>query len=190
MFYPRSVLEKMGFKSLGENVLIDTRTTIDEPHNISLGNNVKIGSFVLLSGEISLGNYVHIASFSALYGSGGIEIGDFISISNYVRLITESDDYSGLSMSAPFVPSKYKFNILKKPIKVSKHCIIGSGSLLLPGGDLAEGVAVGAMSMIDKPTMPWGIYVGIPAYRVKERKKDILALEKEFLKEKESFNGM
>ena len=32
-----------------------------------------------------------------------------------------------------------------------------------------------------KSTDPWGIYVGIPAKRIKDRKKDILELEKKFL---------
>ncbi len=183
MFYPRKELEKMGFKGLGENVLIDTRTTIDNPQSIVIGNNVKIGSFVLLSGDIKIGNYVHIASFCGLYGTGGIEIGDFVSMSNHVRLITESDDYSGESMSAPFVGEQYKFKMQKESICIKKHCIIGSGSLLLPGVRLEEGVAVGAMSMVSKKTEAWGIYVGIPARRIKDRSRNILQLEKQFLSE-------
>lgn len=183
MFYPRKELKKMGFKSLGENVYIDTRTTIDNPRSISIGNNVKIGSFVILSGDIIMGNYIHIASFSGLYGGGGIKIEDFVSISNHVRLITESDDYSGESMSAPFVPDKFKFKAQKDAICIKKHCIVGSGSLILPGVVLEEGVAVGAMSMVSKNTEAWGIYVGIPARRIKDRSKKILQLEKQFLNE-------
>ncbi|MCI5968212.1 acyltransferase [Helicobacter sp.] len=183
MFYPRSELENMGFKHLGENVLIDTRTTIDNPERISLGSNVKIGSYAILSGDVEIGSFVHIASFCGLYGGAGIFIDSFVSISNRVCLITESDDYSGESMSAPFVPDKYRFNIRRGKIDVKKHCIIGSGSLLLPAIKLAEGVAVGAMSMISGETDPWGIYVGIPARKIKDRSRNILELEKSFLRE-------
>lgn len=183
MYYPRDDLEKMGFKELGENVCIDTRTTIDNPKDIAIGSNVKIGSFVILAGEINIGSFVHIASFCGLYGGAGIAIESFVAISNNVRLITESDDYSGESMSAPFVPDKYRFNVKRGKILIEKHCIIGSGSLVLPNVRLAQGVAVGAMSMVSVDTMPWGIYVGIPAKRVKERSRAILELEKEFLKE-------
>lgn len=183
MYYPRCDLEKMGFKELGENVYIDARTTIDNPQNISIGSNVKIGSFVILSGDINIGSFVHIAAFCGFYGGAGINIESFVAISNNVRLITESDDYSGESMSAPFVPDKYRFNVKRGKILIEKHCIIGSGSLVLPNVRLAQGVAVGAMSMVSRDTMPWGVYVGIPAKRVKERSQRILDLEKEFLRE-------
>jgi acetyltransferase-like isoleucine patch superfamily enzyme len=53
----------------------------------------------------------------------------------------------------------------------------------MPGANIAEGCSVGAMSMVNKKTTPWGIYVGIPAKRVKERNKEVLKLEKKFLME-------
>jgi len=40
------------------------------------------------------------------------------------------------------------------------------------------------MTLIQKDLLPWGIYVGIPCKRIKERKKGLLSLEKQFLKEK------
>jgi acetyltransferase-like isoleucine patch superfamily enzyme len=39
------------------------------------------------------------------------------------------------------------------------------------------------MTLVNKSTEPWGIYIGNPAKRVKERKKDLLDLEKQFLQE-------
>jgi acetyltransferase-like isoleucine patch superfamily enzyme len=39
------------------------------------------------------------------------------------------------------------------------------------------------MSFVKHDLQPWGIYAGIPVKRVKERKKRLLALEEEFLKE-------
>lgn len=163
--------------------MIDTRTIIDYPEKIALGNNVKIGSYVILSGDIEIGSFVHIASFCGLYGGAGIVVDSFVSVSNRVCLITQSDDYSGESLSAPFVPEKYRFNTQEGSISIGKHCIIGSGSLVLPRVELAEGVAVGAMSMVNAKTSPWGIYAGIPAKRIKERSKRMLELELEFLGE-------
>jgi len=37
------------------------------------------------------------------------------------------------------------------------------------------------MTLIHKSTTPWGVYVGNPARRIKERKKDLLVLEAQFL---------
>ena len=33
------------------------------------------------------------------------------------------------------------------------------------------------MSLVNKSTEPWGIYVGIPAKRIKDRSKDLLKFE-------------
>jgi len=49
--------------------------------------------------------------------------------------------------------------------------------------NIAEGCAVGAMSLVNRTTKAWGVYVGNPARRVKERKKDLLELEEKFLLE-------
>jgi hypothetical protein len=42
---------------------------------------------------------------------------------------------------------------------------------------------VGSMSLVLSSTSPWGIYVGCPASRIKDRQRDLLELEKEFLSE-------
>ena len=58
--------------------------------------------------------------------------------------------------------------------------IVGSGCTILPGVTLAEGTAVGAMSLCKQSTEPWGIYAGIPARRIKERSRELLKLQKEY----------
>jgi len=60
----REILEKMGFLSIGQNVNISDRSSFHNTANISLGNNVRIDDFCVLSagaGGIFLGDYVHIA---------------------------------------------------------------------------------------------------------------------------------
>ena len=48
-FYSREQLEKIGFKFLGNNVLISDKTSIYSPENISIGNNVRVDDFSILS---------------------------------------------------------------------------------------------------------------------------------------------
>lgn len=181
MFYTREELKNMNFKSLGENVLIDRLTQIYKPEKISLGNNVRIGSYCILSGDINIGNYVHIASYSFLNGNSGIDIGDFVGIASYARVITESSDFSGESIAVPTVDISYRKDI-KKKIYLKNHSLLGTGSVILPGGNLEEGVAVGAMSMICRPTKAFGIYFGIPAKRIQERSRNMVKLEQDVLK--------
>ena len=39
------------------------------------------------------------------------------------------------------------------------------------------------MSLVKKDLAPWGIYAGIPVKKIKDRSKNLLNLEKEFIKE-------
>lgn len=181
-FYTREELNKIGIKSIGENVLISDKCSIYSPEKISIGNNVRIDDFCILSGDIKIGNHVHIAAFGAYYGAAGIQIDDFSTTSSRVTIYSQSDDYSGESMSNPMIPDKYKKVEYGKVI-IEKHCIIGSGTVILPGVILKEGSAVGALSLIKKSTEEWTIYAGAPAKKLKNREKKILKLEKELAEE-------
>lgn len=183
-FYTEKELRTLGFKSIGTNVLISKKASFYGFKSIQIGNNVRIDDFCILSGCIVLGDFIHIAAYSALYGGEeGIYISDFANISSRVVIYALSDDYSGQTMTNPMIPEKYK-KVLSSPVYIHKHVIIGTGSTVLPGVVLSEGTAVGAMSLVKDSTKEWNIYAGIPAERKKERKKNILDLEKEFLRDK------
>ncbi len=181
-FYSREELLAMNFRNLGENVLIDRLTPIYHPDKISLGSNVRIGSFCILSGDICIGNYVHIASYVFLNGGAGIEMRDFSSVSSGVKVFTESSDFKGEGLVVPLVDEKYQ-KVTKSKIIFERHSVVGVNSVILPGAYLAEGVAVGAMSLLMQPTKPFGIYFGIPAKRMSERSRNILELEKAIYKD-------
>lgn len=180
-FYSEDEIKKIGFKEIGSNILISRKASIYSPEKMILGNNIRIDDFCILSGNIIMGDNIHIAAYSALYGGkAGITIDDFANVSSRVCVYALSDDYSGSSLTNPTVPEKYKL-IQSNPVFIGKHVIIGSGCTILPGASLNEGTAIGAMSMCKDVTEPWKIYVGIPARCIKNRKKDVLKLEKEYL---------
>ena len=64
---------------------------------------------------------------------------------------------------------------------LSREQLEGTGSLIFPGVVLAEGISVGALSMVTKSAEAWSVYFGIPAKRIKERKRDLLKLEEAYL---------
>ena len=86
---------------------------------------------------------------------------------------------SGSALTNPTVPAKYT-NVVHADVSIGRHVIIGAGSVVLPGSTLEEGVAVGALSLVSKRCAAFGIYSGVPVRRIKERKKDLLELEKAF----------
>jgi len=182
-FYTENELLEMGFASLGKNVLLSRKSSIYSPSMISIGDNVRIDDFCILSGRITLSSYIHIAAYSSLFGgSEGIVMKDFSGVSSRVSIYAVSDDYSGKSLTNPMTPDKYK-KIHSGQVIIGKHVIIGASSIILPNVEIKEGTAVGALSLVNKDLDEWSIYVGNPVKRIKERSKDLLALENEFIKE-------
>lgn len=178
-FLTEKQLNEMGFAALGHNVLISDKASIYGAHRIKIGNNVRIDDFCVLSagnGGIEIGNFIHIAVYSSLIGAGKITLSDFVNISSRVSIYSSNDDYSGEYMTNPMVPAEYT-NVTHADVYLGKHVIIGSGSVVLPGVTSHDGVAVGSLSLVTKDCDEFGIYIGSPAKKIKNRKRDLLALE-------------
>jgi acetyltransferase-like isoleucine patch superfamily enzyme len=176
-------LKALGFKHLGRNVKISSLAAIYNPERISISDNVRVDDFCILSGLISIGSYCHITPGCLIAGGApGVFMDDFCTLAYGVKIFSQSDDYSGETMVNSLVPKKYKSEIFKA-VHLARQTIIGAGSIIMPGADIAEGCSVGAMSLVVKPTEPWGIYFGIPATRRRERSKKLLELEAAFINE-------
>lgn len=176
-------IEDMGFSRVGKNSRLSDKASYYNCANIAIGDNVRIDDFCVLSaggGGIDVGNYIHIAVYSSLIGAGRIILNDFSNISSKVAVYSSNDDYSGRSMTNPMVPEVFT-NVNHADVTIGRHVIVGSGSIILPGVTLEEGVAIGALSLVSKNCMAFGIYSGVPAKRIKERKRDLLEMERCFL---------
>jgi acetyltransferase-like isoleucine patch superfamily enzyme len=170
----------MQFASLGMNVLISTRASIYNPSQIILGDNSRIDDFCLLSGKVRVGRNVHFAAYSHVAGGEeGVMIGDFSALAYGSQVFSQSDDYSGETLTNPTVPEKFK-SVTKAGVTISDHVIIGTNSIVFPGVTIAEGCSIGAMSLVNRDTEKWGIYLGIPARRIKDRSRNLLQLERQY----------
>ena len=176
-FYEKEELDKIGFKKIGENVLISKKASIYFPEKIKIGNNVRIDDFCILSGNIEIGNYVHISAYVALYGKEGIEISDFCGCSARCTIYSATDDFSGEYMISPMVPDEYT-NVTGGKVGLEKFVQLGANTVVMPNLSIKEGTSVGAMSFVNKNLEKWGIYAGIPCRRIKERKRNIEELSK------------
>jgi acetyltransferase-like isoleucine patch superfamily enzyme len=183
-FYSINELNLIGFNSVGNNVMISKKSSFYGVSSISIGNNVRIDDFCVLSagkGGIKLGNYIHIGIYSSIVGEGKVEMEDFSGLSSHVSIYSSNDDYTGEHMTNPTVPSKYT-SVYSANVLLCKHSLVGSGSILLPGVTLYEGAVVGALSLVNKDCESFSIYKGNPVKKIIKRKNDLLNLEKEFLK--------
>lgn len=189
-FLNNNEIQELGFKHVGKNVRISTRAAIYDAAEIEIGDNSRIDDFCVISGRVSIGRNVHIAVFcNVAGGSEGITFHDFSGLAYGCQVFTQSDDYSGKSLTNPTVPDKYKKES-KKSIQIGRHAIIGTNAIIFPGVEIAEGSSIGAMTMVTKSTEPWSVYFGIPAKRMKSRSKDLLLLEQQYLREEiESSRG-
>lgn len=185
-YYSEADLAPLGFRSIGRNVQIARNCTIIGLENISFGDNVRIDGYCTITaaghGSLDMGSYVHIAAYCLLSAADGITMRDFSGLSQGVRIYSRTDDYSGAVLTNPTVPTKYT-GIARGAVVLAKHVIIGSGSVILPGVVAGEGAAVGALSLVTRNLDPWTLYAGSPARRLRERKRDLLALEADLWRE-------
>jgi len=180
-YYSQNELKMLGFKHIGENVKVSDKASIYNHDQIEINDNSRIDDFCVVSGKIRIGRNVHITPNCLVAGGEeGIIFEDFTTIAYNVQVFTQSDDYSGLTMTNSTVPKQYK-NECKLEVTIKRHSIVGAGSIIMPGVTLSEGTSIGAMSLVLKSTEPWSVYLGIPAKKIKTRNKDLLQLEKEYL---------
>jgi galactoside O-acetyltransferase len=188
-FFSEEELQKIGFKSLGRNVQLSRKASIYAPELMEIGDHVRIDDFSFLSGQITLENHIHIAPFCALIGGSegaGIIMRSYSGLSCHVTVYSISDDYSGEYMTNPTLPSEFT-NIHRGLVGIGKYVIVGASSTILPGVDIGEGAAVGAMSLVAKSLPEWKICSGIPARALKDRSKRIIELDQQLLNKNMTF---
>ena len=176
-FYTPDELKGLGLKSFGKNVFISRKSSIYDAEHISIGNNVRIDDFCILSGCISIGNYVHISAYNALYGRFGIKICDYCGVSPRCSLFSASDDFSGTYMISPMVPEKLT-HLSSGKIILNNYCQIGANSVVMPHVVFEEGAVCGVFSFVKSSLTPWSVNVGIPCKFIKQRKKNPKELSK------------
>lgn len=166
-------------KRCGKNVIIGKTVRIRYPELVEIGDNVIIDDFTYISTSLYVEGNVHISAGAKLIGGrkASIVFGQFSTLAPNVVLSAGSDDYLA-GVATPLVPSEFKGNCAIGEIKIGRHCIVGSGSVVLPNVTFGEGAALGALSLAKNNLSPWELYAGVPAKRIKSRDKmQILKLE-------------
>lgn len=178
-FYEAEELAAMEFLHVGRNVRISRRASFYGVSRIAIGDFSRIDDFCVISagsGGIRIGRYVHIAVMCSLIGRESITLEDFSGLSGRVSIYSSSDDFSGAYMAHPTVPEALT-NVDSRPVEIGRHCIVGAGSVLLPGTVMEQGAALGALCLAKGRLLEFTVYSGNPARAIKPRKRDLLALE-------------
>lgn len=97
-----------------------------------------------------------------LDGRGGLAIGSDCNLSTGVKIWTAQHDVQSED-----------FAYQSAPVSIGDHCWISGGTTILPGVTIGRGCVIASGAVVTKDCSENGIYAGIPAKRIGERKIDL-----------------
>jgi dTDP-4-amino-4,6-dideoxy-D-glucose acyltransferase len=174
-------LARLGLRHLGRNVRLSRHAVLHGAERIAIGDETRIDDFCVLSageGGIEIGAHVHLAVMVTLIGSAAIHIGDFAGLSSRTTVLSASDDFSGEWLTGPTVPEHLR-RVEAAPVRIGRHVVVGAGCVILPGTEIGDGAALGALSLAKGQLAPFRIHAGTPARDLKPRSERLLELERE-----------
>lgn len=160
MYLSEKQLSLIGFRSIGVNCKISDMCRIYNPSGISIGDDVTIKDFCIISagiGGIEIGDNVTIEPYSSVRGQELVRIYSNVIISSNVNIFSSSNDYVNDH-------SKIKSH----HVIVFPYSIIGCGSVILPGSVIGRYSSIGALSLVKNKVPENEVWGGVPAKFIKK----------------------
>lgn len=151
----RENMIKCSLKSCGKNVHIAEKSDIKGNENISIGDDVAIGSHALLWTT-----------------RANIIIKEKVIVGPRLSIITGNHKTNMIGKYMADVTDEEKDEKDDQDVIIEKDVWIGANVTILKGVTIAEGCVIGAGTVVTKSTRPYGIYAGVPCRRVSERFKN------------------
>lgn len=129
--------------------------------DIKVGRNVTLFSQIFFgSCKCEIGDNSFISVQCLIDGSDFVKIGKNVHLAMGVKLITSFHEFGP--------PRQRAGRGAKAPITIGDGCWLGASSLVLPGVEIASGCIIGAGAVVVRNTRSNGLYIGVPAKRVKD----------------------
>ncbi len=119
-------------------------------------------SYIVAPRHISIGDYSHINRGCLLDGRGGITIGDNVSVSHNVSIVTGGHEHRSKTFEGRYLP-----------IKIEDYVWLGVNSTILQNVTVGEGAVVCAGAVVTKDVEPYTIVGGVPAKVIGTRPKGL-----------------
>lgn len=129
---------------------------------VGKGSTFFMGSYFDCIGGLTIGSHSVVNQNCRLDGRGGLFIGNNVSISAEVMLLTADHD-----------PQSPQFAGRTQPIVIDDYAWIGTRAMILPGITLGKGSVVAAGALVTKDVAPYAIVAGIPAKKIGDRNQDL-----------------
>ncbi len=138
------------------------------PDRFIVGDHVSFypNTYISLGGpkaSLEIAHHTHFAAGCALYCHGGLKLGPYCNIAAHVVLATIGHDPAATDRPMALSPGK------TGPIVIEEDVWVGANATITPNTKVARGCIVGAGAVLTKDTEPMGIYVGVPARRLRDR---------------------
>ena len=121
----------------------------------NFGEGTSCYNNVLILGNVSVGSNTWIGPNVILDGSGGLDIGDFCTISSGVQIYSHDTVKKTTSMG--------KLATDKEKTIIGKGVYIGPNSIIQKGVKIGNRSVIGAMSFVNKDVPEGSKFYGIPA---------------------------
>lgn len=115
------------------------------------------------TGFVRVGEHSHFAPGCALYGHGGLTVGRYCNVAAHVVLATVAHDPAAATEPMALRPS------VRGPITCEDDVWLGANATVTGDTVVARGCIVGANAVLTRSTSPDGVYVGVPARRLRDR---------------------
>jgi acetyltransferase-like isoleucine patch superfamily enzyme len=119
--------------------------------------------------KVSIGKGSVINHGCLLYTTGGLVIGENVSISAGAWLVTGTHD-----MNDPLFPDRYM------PIAIGNYAWIGTRATILAGVTIGEGAVIMAGAVVTRDVPPYAVVGGIPARFISQRTQQNFSYELNF----------
>jgi len=117
------------------------------------GTSIYHNSYVY--GNVKVGKHTWIGPFTLLDGSGGLEIGNYCSISSGVQIYTHD--------TVKWALTGGKAEYERAPVKIGNCCYIGSQTVIAKGVTIGNHSVIGACSLIHRDVEAYSIVANVPA---------------------------
>jgi acetyltransferase-like isoleucine patch superfamily enzyme len=134
--------------------------------DITIGARCKVMRGAILwtyGGSITIGDSTAINPYCVLYGHGGLRIGSGVRIAAHVVIIPANHGIE------PGEAIRHQPET-RRGIVIGDDVWIGAGARILDGVNVASGSVIGAGAVLTRSTEPFGIYAGVPARKIGDRR--------------------